>query len=285
MALVHNPIATDAATLITLQGGNPASGTLGAIGYTTDPVNPDPPEYRIHITETGSGGNTRYFAKLQIMRAPHEGTNASHYLQAGVYETNFSFSAEDFTFRQYPIAPNRYAISGCLVPYRHNVHGAGRPTRVYFVMPVAMANLNRDAEIEHCNDHLYAYQQTLGVLQTALTAVQGTQFGPFPTQLAARQAVIAAFLNLVPVARQGLGGNVQNWLQEYLRLCSKSGDRDGNDYHTFGLHPINPAMVVIGPITYLTGAARDQDNHQKVFLKITQGQTDINNHASATLIV
>lgn len=273
--LVQNPSPSNFARLIEAQGSDPATAALGAIGYTTDPVNADPPEYKMEYTATQQSS---VFAWLTVMRRGYQGENTSLYLQAGIYETNFSFSTEDFYQAGYPKGPGRYAMSGCLMPYQAGLN------RVYFVIDQTMANLNRDAEREHCNDHIYALQQTLQRIEAALQAIAGKKHGPYPTKNAARQAVIDAVLNQVPAGQQNLGGNMNAWLQEYQRLCRKSADRDTNDYHTFGLHPINPAIALpAGNITYLTGAQRGND--QQVFLKVTQGQTQINQHQTNAIIV
>jgi hypothetical protein len=73
------------------------------------------------------------------------------------------------------------------------------------------------------------------------------------------------------------------WVDEYLRLCGQSIQRDVLGYHTFGLELLDARPN--GGITYLTGAPRDGNGVTPRFIRLTNGTTAIGVHASATLIV
>ena len=280
-ALARTPTATNLRTIIELRGYDPAVDAQGTIGRTTDPEGATAPEYGVDYEET-EDVPPRHVARLTITRGPDEGNSTSHYLREGVYETNYSLNAA--AYDQDRKAGALENIRNYLMPYTLGTGGA-RTNRVYYVMTGEIADLNRFAEQEHCNDHLYAYERTLAVIHAALQRVQGRRCGPADDQASARALVEAALLAEVPEARRGLGIGMQGWQTEYARLCGRTALRDTRGYHTWGIELITSAAVPDVPVSYLTGQARNTDGHDRVYLRLTAGQTEINEHGSSTIIV
>ena len=271
MPLVNTSTATDLRNLVLLGGGTPATDAAGTVGLTTDPVNPQAPQWAISTTQTGALATPRFFGRLTVSQNSQSGTNTSHYLAAGIYESNMAI---DMTaYGQHP------DVRQSLVPFvGHN------NDRVYFYLDAAVANRNRDAELEHVADHQYAYQNSLVALNNALTAVAAMgNIGPFPTALQATTEVGNRITAALPAALQGIALNQGAWVTEYLRLCAQSIQRDTNGWHTFGLTLLGAAPQ--GNISYLTGAARDGAGVTRRFVQLTNGNTAIGVHAPATIIV
>jgi hypothetical protein len=280
-ALARTPTATSLRTLIQLSGGDPDEEVQGTIGRTSEPVDARSPEYRVDYEET-EDVPPRHVARLTITRGPSEGNSTSHYLQEGVYETNYSFDTAAYDRDRKAGALEN--IRNYLMPYTLGTGGA-RTNRVYYVMTGEIADLNRFAEQEHCNDHLYACERTLAVIHAALHRVQGRRCGPADDQAAARALVQAALLAEVPDARRGLGIEMPAWLHEYERLRGLTALRDTRGYHTWGLELIASSAVPDVPTRYLTLAARNTDGHDRVYFRLTAGQTEINEHGSPEIIV
>ncbi|GAA2375629.1 hypothetical protein Cme02nite_05210 [Catellatospora methionotrophica] len=271
MPLVNASIATTLAALVQLGGSNPATAAEGTVGLTTDPVNPQAPQWTINVTHSGDGDNRRYFGQVVVNANSDQGTNASHYLAAGIYETNLAI---DMT--AYNAAPN---VRDSLCPFE-----GYDDDRVYLYLTAPIALRNRDAELEHCADHVYAYNNSLVQLDNALAAVAARgRFGPFTTADAATARVTSEIGLALPVALRGVAMTRAAWVAEYLRLCGESSQRDIAGYHTFGLQLLGAAPA--GAITYLTGAARDGAGVTPRFVQLTNGTTAIGVHASATFIV
>ena len=101
----------------------------------------------------------------------------------------------------------------------------------------------------------------------------------------ARALVECALLHGIPEARRGLGLTMHFWYDRYQALLGQSQERDRRRYHTFGLEVIAAEQVPVGPVTYLTGQARDADGHDRIHLQFTAGQTRINEIPSNEIIV
>jgi hypothetical protein len=280
-ALARTPTATNMRTLIDLRGGDPADEVQGTIGRTSEPEDARAPEYQVEYEETEEVP-PRHMARLTITAGPFEGNSTSHYLQAGVYETNYSFNAAEYERDRKASALEN--IRNYLMPYALGTGGV-RTNRVYFVITAEIAELNRYAEQEHCNDHLYAYEQSLAFIHAKLRAVAGRRCGPADGQLAARALVEAALLAQVPVGRHGIGIEMQAWLDEYERLRGRTALRDSRGWHTWGLELIASTAVPDVPVSYLTLAPRNADGHDRVYFRLTAGQTEINEHGSSKIIV
>jgi hypothetical protein len=271
MPLVNASTATDLRNLVLLGGGTPATDAAGTVGLTTDPVNPQAPQWVINTIQTGALGQLGFFGRLVVNQNSQSGTNTSHYLAAGIYETNMAI---DMT--AYGQNPD---VRQSLVPFvGHN------NDRVYFYLDGMVANRNRDAELEHVADHQYAYQNSLVALGNALAVVAAMgNVGPFPTALQATNDVSNRITAALPVALQGIALNQGAWVTEYQRLCAQSMQRDTNGWHTFGLALLGAAPL--GNISYLTGAARDGGGVTRRFVQLTNGNTAVGVHAPAAIIV
>lgn len=269
-AIARASVPATLSELMTLAGEDPATSMAGRTGNTTHPQNARPPGYDIDVEPAG----TQFRARLVVTAMPYEGDSTSHYLRAGIYETNLSFDGTEYA------AQGQGDATNCLVPF---------PTpeiarrRVYYVMPAAIAESNRQAELEHCGDHLYAYQQTLEFVHDVLQRVAHSQPAVAASAAAARAIIQCRLLAEIPEARRRLGVDIQNWSNEFERLCDRSGDRDRQRWHTFGLQPINPGADTAGEVTYLTGALRD-DGVGRVYVRFTPGTTEIGTHTTATII-
>lgn len=276
-ALADTSIPTTLAMLTRLFREEPATATLGGIGRTSHPENGRAPAYDAQVARVGERPS-RYIARLVITSPPYEGDSTSHYLRAGVYETNFRFDMATFLSE-----PGATQLADCLRPFEQRKDAP--PNRVYYVVPDAIADLNRNAELEHCRDHRYAYDQTLAVIHAALQRAQGRETAPAVNAATARTMLECGLLNEIPEARRFLGVDMANWLTEYERLCESSRNRDVREYHRFGLELIEPADVPAGEINYLTGRARDEDGHDRVYLRFTAGGTQINVHDSSAIVI
>ncbi|MBB5873594.1 hypothetical protein F4553_007028 [Allocatelliglobosispora scoriae] len=273
MPLVNDSTATNLRTLVQLGGSNPDTAAEGTIGLTIDPAGPQAPQWTITTTHSGDGDNRRWFGHLVVNQASVQGTNASHYLAAGVYETNLAIDMTAYNL-------GGATVQQCLRPFE-----GYNNDRVYLYLTGAIATRNHDAEVEHCNDHLYAYQNSLAQLDNALNLVAGRgKFGPFTSEAAATARVTSEIGQALPVALRGIAMNRPAWVAEYLRLCGESTQRDILGYHTFGLQLLGAAPAGVA-VTYLTGATRDAATVTPRFVQLTNGGTQIGVHASATLIV
>lgn len=157
MPLVNNSTATDLRTLVQLGGSDPDTAAEGTIGLTIDPANPQAPQWTITVTHSGNGDNRRYFGHLVVNQGSAQGTNASHYLAAGIYETNLALDMAAYQ--------NDPRVRPSLRPFL-----GYDDDRVYLHLTGPIATRNRLVEVEHCDDHRYAYQQSLAALDTALNA-------------------------------------------------------------------------------------------------------------------
>jgi hypothetical protein len=271
MPLVNASTATDLRNLVLLAGGNPATSGAGTIGLTSDPAGAQAAQWAVTTTQTGALATPRFFGRVTVNQNSQSGTNTSHYLAAGVYETNL-------------------AVDMGLYGQNQNVRASLRPfqgyddNRMFFYLDGPIANRNRDAEVEHAGDHQYAYQNSLVALDTALglVAAQGN-IGPFPTALQATNDVNARITAALPVALQGIALTGAAFVQEYLRLCGQTILRDNNGWHTFGLTLLGAAPP--GNISWLTGQNRDGGGVTRRFVQLTNGASAIGVHASATIIV
>jgi hypothetical protein len=271
MPLVNASTATDLRNLVLLGGGIPATDAAGTIGLTTDPAGAHAAQWAVTTTQTGAFATPRFFGRVVVNQNSQSGTNTSHYLAAGIYETNMAIDM--VAYGQHP------DVRQSLIPFMgHN------NDRVYFYLDGPVANRNRDAELEHAGDHQYAYQNSLVALDTALGVVAALgNIGPFPTALQATNDVNARITAALPVALQGVALTAGAFETEYLRLCGETIQRDNNGWHTFGLALLGAAPL--GNVSYLTGAARDGGGVTRRYVQLTNGATAIGGHASATIIV
>lgn len=218
------------------------------------------------------------YARLILTRNAEQGTNHSVYLGAGIYETNMHLN--DATYRNL----EQQDPGGSRNTPNSLTDWSRGQSRVYVVMPPAMAHRNKLAEEEHLMDFIYAYDRTLGLAQSALTALNGRNLGPFDSEPEAREAVQTAFLSRVPQPLRRLGMDMNRWAGEYQRLCQKSRDeRDGRQWHSFGLERVRrdqlPNQLTI---RYLTGARRNEGG--RVYVRMNAGTTQIGTHRPEQVI-
>ncbi|HEX8407939.1 MAG TPA: hypothetical protein VF883_03675 [Thermoanaerobaculia bacterium] len=221
MALARVPLLCNTRALFAA-GLNPADVSPGDFGITTNPTGYLTPQFTI-AAQNGAGGWT---AQIAITRNAHEGTNDARYLGAGFYSTGVMFIGGG-------------ALTGYL-PGPNN-------RQIYVEVSAAIANLNRQAEQEHCDDMVRAYDLTLGAAQTALaTAVAGNPYAGATSAdavTAARDAITnglharlqAVFNNNIDVNTATVNATFGTALgQLYDDLCALSGTgRDGLGLHTF----------------------------------------------------
>jgi hypothetical protein len=135
---------------------------------------------------------------------------------------------------------------------------------VVFQITTAFANQIRDAEQEHLDDLLVAYQISLQAAATAVNALAGTTYigATEPDARAKGQTAVAAKL---PAK---LTSNPATWRTMVLDLGRLSGSlRDALGRHSFGADAPNVDLAA-----------------KKVTVKINAGTTSIGTHSSASLI-
>ncbi len=270
MPLKTSPDPTDLAGILAAEGLPADTGTGRDAGDTSPAADAAAPAYLVAC----DNADGQFTAKLVITKKAEQGSNTSVYLAAGIYETNSSLYLKGVQ------AENPESVGSNLEQF-----GPRSSNRVYLHMPADLADLNRQAELEHCDDLHYAYQQTLGAFEAALTetarlAVTKT------TEAEARDGVLAHLRDALPQARRHLGTDPAAWLEEYQRLCAQTATRDSEGWHNFGLESADAAAIPgsANP-TYLTGKSRDDVKVKRIFLRFTKGSTEIGIHSSAQVIV
>ena len=299
MAIVRQPTPCNLADLYIMDGASPATATSTDAGLTSDPEHFVVPAWQINPTRTaeahGAAVRQSYYAKvgvlqpgiaprgasaeqynapLMVTRHANEGNNRSIYLAEGVYETNSTIN-----LKLYKQSGGR--IGSWFEP-------CDKPTqpRVYLVMPHDIADLNRQAETEHCADFLRAYELTLGALEDALAQAAAA---PLPSSASADLARTARLNQLQHFLPAGLAGVAQKpdlCAQKYKELIEKSRLRDqprddSGGWHDFGLEFLDGDFQP-KDVHYLTGNPRPENG--RIYLRYTRGDTQIGTHTSASII-
>jgi hypothetical protein len=248
MPLKQDPDPVDHAGILATEQLGPARGWLRNAGSTSPPAGAEAPDYEIVSTPKGD----RFEAKLVVRRRASPGTNSAVYLKAGVYETNATL---DFvTLESHRKQKMALGLGSYMADF-----GNSSQNRVYLYMPQEMAELSRRAELEHCDDLIYAYQQTLETLDLALVSVASADPVTAATSDEARMKVTTAIRAAIPQRRANLGIDPGAWSTEYGRLCAKTRDRDTNNWHFFDVEHVEAAAVPGRDApTYLTGVRRDR---------------------------
>ena len=303
MALARIPTLCTLRDLILIENQDPATDNTRDAGSTSEPENFTVPVWQITERKTqaaaasasrmglyGKLGVTTpatqrpamasselYESTLLVTRHAAEGTNKSIYLGKGVYETNYTYDSESAqAFKKKPgmelIAAN---ASNFLKDWT-----AGK-TRVYFVMPESIAQMNLQAETEHCNDFILAYQMTLGALEAALAQAASAIIPAAPSAQAAHAGRVAKLSEYLPVNLKDVAANADCG-QKYRALSAKSKDRDGAGLHTYGLEYMGPGPIPPS-VHYLAGKPRPGESGH-IFLQYTKGRTQIGTHTSASVI-
>jgi hypothetical protein len=300
------------------EGSDPAAALGYSLGSTSDPEGFDLPaaafEVAANAAAQGAEIRARYYARLgrnlpvqpppherdrrlappphvvppappfrvrfRLTRAASEGSNRSLYVREGIYETNYTFEAEDADAARPDWRDN---MAGLIKERRADAvsrqFGLAPLPRVYFWVPGDMAERSKQAELEHLADLRRAYQLSLGQLDAALRAAEGTGRNEPEARLAAE----ADFVRRLDPPLRGLGLDMARWGEKYLALCSKSKGRDVQD-HSFGLSLVDAGAVPALPVTYLTAAGAREENG-RVFVKISVGTTRIPGQRTQDLIV
>lgn len=220
MALARNPVLCTTRVLFAA-GLAPGDVSPSDFGITTNPTGYLTPQFT--ITAQNAGGWT---ATIAITRNAHEGANAARYLGAGFYSTGLMYGAHNALTAFAPGPNNRH---------------------IYVEVSAAIATLNRQAEQEHCDDMVRAYDLTLGAAQTALTAaLAGNPYAGATSAAAvtaARDAITngmhvrlqAVFDNNIDVNTATVNAAFDTDLgQLYMDLCGLSAlGRDALGLHTF----------------------------------------------------
>ncbi|MDL4817657.1 hypothetical protein [Actinomadura opuntiae] len=275
MPLKQNPDPVGHAGILAAEQLDPARGWLRDAGSTSPPAGAEAPDYEIVCAPEGD----HFQGRLTIRRHASSGTNTAVYLQAGVYETNASLDL--VTLEDHRKKGMMAGIGNYMVEF-----GGHSQNRVHLYMSPEMAELSRRAELEHCDDLVYAYQQTLETLELALVSVSSAGPVTGATSDQARAKVAAAIRAAIPPQRAGLGIDPPAWLAEYERLCAKTRERDDNGWHFFDLERVEAAKVPgRDRPTYLTGARRDRADFPICYLRYIAGNTEIGTHSTAGVIV
>ncbi|GLY77072.1 hypothetical protein [Actinoallomurus iriomotensis] len=257
--------------MLSSQGLDPATGFMLDVGDTGHPDNFVAPAYRVESTQA-SGQHT---AKIVMERRAAEGDNTSIYLRAGVFETNYALSTK-------MLADDRAEGDVASIGSYLTDFASDRTNRVYLYMSADMAERNRRAEVEHCQDLIYAYEQTLLVLDAALVSLAPVTAG---TEEAARNQLLANLQAALPRNRAHLGTDPASWVNEYRRLRDLTRMRD-QGWHSFGAELVDAGTVPGRDTpTYLTGVRRDPPSFPAYYLAFNRGTTEIGVHGTAGLIV
>ena len=142
--------------------------------------------------------------------------------------------------------------------------GGNVPFDIIFQINAAFANQIRDAEQEHLDDLLLAYQLSLEAAATAVNALAGTTYTG-ATDADARAAGRTAVAGRLHAK---LTGNPATWRTVVMSLGQLSGSqRDALGYHSFGADK---------PVADVPG--------RKINIKINAGTTQIGSHTPASVI-
>jgi hypothetical protein len=213
------------------------------LGWTFHPQNFKAPNFDFKTINMASVGilavlakKPSWYALPKLTRSAYEGDSKSYYVGAGLHKT---------TLKE-----------------------GGKP--VYWRMSGAMATQDRNAELEHSNDHKHAYKISLKEADEVLTKhVVGKRFGPKPTKAAVEQMVLDKIK--AKLTHPQLGSDKTKWGAKYRMLFLKTLSRDTKGWHTFGLGNRTEIKDKKGKLI-------------KVIYKVNKGTTKINKVTSAKLI-
>ena len=151
------------------------------------------PSYTIHTIQKrrtpADAKSAPFYAKLVKVSAAREGDNSSVYLKEGLFETNFTLDLAKLESELSEIGDpdteerrigGLFAINTLL-----QLWTPGTP-RVYFLMSFGLAERNRLAEQEHCDDLIRAYKLTLGLAEEIIDQVALKEYGPAASPKAAQ---------------------------------------------------------------------------------------------------
>jgi hypothetical protein len=222
--------------------------------------------------------SAQYVAQLIVTRRANEGTSTSVYVSKGIYETNYTFDQQGYKEAKGDemMQASLSNLANWLAPWKR----ADQP-RVYFVMPERIADLNKQAEAEHCNDFVLAYDLTLHALQTALDQVAIAAQVTCDSAQHAIDERVTRLRDALPVGLKDVAPKPELCGQKFLDLCKKSKFRDSSNWHSWGLDYLGKNMDPPS-VHYLTGGKREENG--RVFLQYTEGQAQVGTHTSASII-
>lgn len=221
MALVRFPIrVNDIQNLVN------AGGDINDMGVTNPPGNFNVPDFNIVCQQTKNG----WSVSIHIIQVASEGTNASYYLGTGLYPSNLMMSGRNIT-NYSPGPTNR---------------------RIYRIVTDDIADLNRKAEEEHCNDIIRAYQITLQAVQNAINKARQDLIKAqkrYDKQDQAMRAALDALVNadshsrIQNIFRSAINtkynidrNKLRNDLSRlYLDIANMTQYRDSQGYHTLNV--------------------------------------------------
>ncbi len=206
--------------LTTRQELTDVGGDSADCGITSPPDNALAPLFRIDCV---AHGQDHWIASVTLLRAAAEGNNHAYHLAPGLYSTGL-MRFGDRVSNYLPGDGNR---------------------QIYIEIDTAHAQASRDAEVEHCNDLLYAFQITLHTVETRVRNATRERFTGSTKAEALKAAVNgicgglhASLQDIVRVCVNLQSGNVdqprlqRELVELYLNTAAKTQDRDNRGWHT-----------------------------------------------------
>ncbi|HEY3741461.1 MAG TPA: hypothetical protein VGL53_16530 [Bryobacteraceae bacterium] len=221
------------------------------MGVTTKPRDPVAPLFNLNIHKEGDDW------KVQCnLTGAVEGTNDSVYLGAGTYPTGLAW---------YP---------------QHGGFGtAAGQNEIYAIVSDMNSNRSRDAELEHCNDWVRAFQLTFEAAENAIRfATPGLGNRRFASRVAAyrgaleavlghstQEAIARIFKASIKVTDQSHDFYPQIFKDQLTNLYMTVGDqtiqRDQNRWHHFEFGPTVPTTQ-LSIMDRMMASGRDYRNIQ-----------------------
>jgi hypothetical protein len=275
---------------------DPVKQTRLAFGCVTPPQGFAVPTCRINVVPSGTGmppgaaaGKLgikspvpKYRATLSVLQAANPGTNTACYLTTGVYETNWTFLAQDYkagVIQALKGEAPEAKLPSYLIPWENPSQ-----KRVYLIMPADLAPLNAGAEREHCSDFIHAFNISLQAVHAAFQKMAAAPpLDGYWSEGDARRAMERKVEEQLPPALRPIVFDPAKLAEKFKSLQQKSRDgRDGLTYHSFGLELLSEPPPNLGPVQYLTGAPRPEAG--RVYMRFTRGTTQIGVFPSSSVI-
>lgn len=209
----------------------------------------------------------------KIISPADPGTNEARYVGMGIHESSSGLSIDRY---------KKYGDEGLIYCVQHDINNWTGYQRIFFIMPQALAQLNKQAEAQHLSDHQIAYDRTLGLLQKILTNLQKRGM-MLPTRLPPVHEIVKIIeqemknLKVEPqvLAYAKMGLNMNQWAAKYEELAKKSGARDSRGWHTltFQNWDSQKSNKWDGlPIHYI-GAAKAQGGDPPAYMELIKSPT------------
>ncbi len=180
--------------------------------------------------ETPTGYRAPRLSGMNISVHAIPGTNEARYVGMGIHESSSGFHAQRY---------KTYGDEGLAYCVEHGITNWTGYRRIYFIMPAALAQLNKQAEAQHLADHQIAYDRTFGLLEKVLKSLKSRgkvrgNFIPLPNHVATMFEQEMKRLKVKPQLLQyaKMGLHMNAWKAKYEELAKKSGQRDSKGWHT-----------------------------------------------------